>query len=477
MKPSFFFFLFAIFFYSEKNQAQNVTISEGVNVRNDNGYEIVGRHKGNILLFRDKTDEYEINAFDEQMRLIWTRKLVFSEKKVSVLDAIQGKDYFAVIYKTKVKGDAVVKVHRFDGNAKFIDSLTIKNYGNHFMSPNMTSIFSENKKMALIYSFENGDKLECIAFDVENMKVLWEKTTLLPEVKLNDEFLQVILDDTGMAHFIFEKNETAALFESGAHEFVIFTLNEHSNEKNKASLKEYSTYHTRFEYDNINKNLCAVGLYSDLNKSKPTGTFLLKIKGQNPPKFSFEPFTDDIATAITGKKVIASKGIGDLKVQELILRKDGGVIAMIEETREFSRSTIANINSRNISPDVAGRFVIDYYFEDVLAISYNPDASVQWLKVMPKKQFSQDDEAVFSSYGVMKTPNQIRFLFNDDIRTETTTSEYIMKGNGTVDRHSMFNTSNQEILLRFRDGLQLSSDEVVVPSEYRSRLKLVRLKW
>jgi hypothetical protein len=102
---------------------------------------------------------------------------------------------------------------------------------------------------------------------------------------------------------------------------------------------------------------------------------------------------------------------------------------------------------------------------------------VQWRKVMPKKQFSQDDEAVFSSYGVMKTPNQIRLLFNDDVRTETTTSEYIMKGSGMIDRHSMFNTSNQDILLRFRDGLQLSADEVVVPSEYRSRLKLVRLKW
>jgi hypothetical protein len=309
------------------------------------------------------------------------------------------------------------------------------------------------------------------------MKVLWEKTTLLPEVKLNDEFLQVIVDDTGMAYFIFEKNEGAAIFDSGAHEFIAFTLNEYSYERNKVSLKEYATYHTRFEYDNVNKNLCAVGLYSEVNKSKPTGTFFLKMKGNNLPKFFFDPFNDDIATAVTGKKTSASKGIGDLKVQELILRKDGGAIAMVEETREFSRNTVANINARNVSPDVAGRFVIDYYFEDILAISYNPDGTVQWRKVMPKKQFSQDDQAVFSSYGVMKTPNQIRLLFNDDVRTETTTSEYIMKGSGMIDRHSMFNTSNQEILLRFRDGLQLSSDEVVVPSEYRNRLKLVRLKW
>lgn len=477
MKPSFFFFIFAIFFYNEKNHAQNVTISEGVNVRNDNGYEIVGRHKGNILLFRDKTDEYEINAFDEQMRLAWTRKLAFSEKKVTVLDAVQGKDYFAVIYKTKIKGDAIVKMHRFDGNAKFIDSLTIKNYGNHFMSPNMTSIFSENKKIALIYSFENGDKIQCVAFDIENMKVLWEKTVVLSEVKLNESFLQVIIDDTGMAYFIFEKNEGAALFDAGEHEFVVCSLNEYSTEKSKASLKEYSTYHTRFEYDNVNKNLCAVGLYSEQNKSKPTGTFFLKMRANSPAKFSFDAFSDDVASAITGKKTSGSKGISDLKVQELILRKDGGVVAMIEETREFSRNTIANINTRNPSPDVAGRFVIDYYFEDILAVAYNPDGSVQWRKVMPKKQFSQDDEAVFSSYGVMKSPNQIRLLFNDDVNTETTTSEYIMKGSGTIDRHSMFNTSSQEILLRFRDGLQLSSDEVVVPSEYRSRLKLVRLKW
>jgi hypothetical protein len=120
---------------------------------------------------------------------------------------------------------------------------------------------------------------------------------------------------------------------------------------------------------------------------------------------------------------------------------------------------------------------LDYYHEALLAASFNPDGSRQWEKVMPKKQFSQDDDGIFASYGLLKTPVALRLVFNDEIKAETTTSEYVLTGGGSVNRHSLFNTAQQDIILRFRDALQTASDEFVVPSEYRSHLKLVKVKY
>jgi hypothetical protein len=478
MKQSIYFFsVLYILISTTLLSAQSVTISEDVNIRNDNGYEIVGRHKGNVLLFRDKGTDFEVVAFDEQMRMAWEHKIEFPEKRAQVLDALQGKDYFAVIYKAKEKNNIVVKVHRFDANTKFIDSLSIKNYGAHFVPPSPISTFSENKKMALVYSFEADGKIEATAFDVENMKLIWQQEAVAPaNLRSEEDVRQVLINDTGTAHFIFEKNESAALFGATTHEYHVLELNQSGNNTFSIPFKEFSTYGIRFDYDNQNRQLCAIGLYSDLNKSKATGCFFMKIQGQKP-KIMFDIFDDELASAVAGKKINNNRGIADLRPQEIILRKDGGAIAMLEEVREFSRASTTLTNSRGFSSDATGRFVVDYYHESVIAVAFNPDGTVQWRKVLPKKQYSQDDQGVFSSYGVMKTPNQIRLLFNDEIRNETTTSEYLVRGSGSIDRHSMFNTTNQDILLRFKDGLQVSSDEMIVPSEYRSRLRLVRLKY
>ena len=458
--------------------AQNVTISDDVNVRNDAGYEILGRYKGNILLFRDKNNEYEVTAFDEQMHNIWTHELVFAEKKVQILDAVQGTDYFGVVYKTKIKNNNVVKINRFDASAKFVDSALVRNYGNRFVPPSPVSIFSEDKKIVLLYSFSQDGRLECSAFDIANMKLLWQKEIMLPEnVRPNEEFIEATVGNNGQSYFIFEKDETAAIFGGSAHQYVFCEINQAQNNNFKIVFKEYATYGIRFDFDNVNQQLCAVGLYSDIGKSRATGCFFLKIKG-GFEKLFLEPFTDDIASAIAGKEIIKNKGISDLKPQSLVLRKDGGVVAFFEETRQYSRASAGmTTGALNSHLESTGRFVMDYYCDNLLVYSFNPDGTLQWKKMLPKKQFSQDDDALFSSYGLLKTPRAVRILFNDMVNMETTTSEYIMNGNGLIDRHSMFNTANQDILLRFQDALQISSDEVLVPSEYRSKLRLVRLRY
>jgi hypothetical protein len=459
-------------------QAQSITISEGVNVRNDAGYEILGRYKGNLLLFRDKNNEYEVTAFDEQLHNIWTHEITFAEKKVQVLDAVQGSDYFAVIYKGREKNNSIVKINRFDANTNFIDSSLIKNYGSRFYAPTPISVFSENKKILLVYSFSQNGSIEASSFDIENMKLIWQKEIVLPgNIRTNDEFRQVIVDNKGKSYFIFEENETAAIFGSTEHQYIVCEANQLEHNSYKIPFKGYTTYGIHFDFDNANQQLSAVGLCSEKGKSRATGCFFLRVKNKEQ-RITFEVFSDNLASVIAGKEIVNNKGIADLKPQNIVFRKDGGVVAFFEETRQYSR-TSAGIAARGITSgtETTGRFVMDYYCDNVIVVSFNPDGTVQWKKVLPKKQFSQDDDAIFSSFGLLKTPRAVRVLFNDGINAETTTSEYIMNGNGLIERHSMFNTANQDILLRFQDVMQLSSDEVVIPSEYRSKLRLVRLRY
>ena len=53
----------------------------------------------------------------------------------------------------------------------------------------------------------------------------------------------------------------------------------------------------------------------------------------------------------------------------------------------------------------------------------------------------------------------------------------VVRGTGGYERKAVLSTERKELQLRFRDGVQLSAYEFVVPSERRNRLKLVRINF
>ena len=76
---------------------------------------------------------------------------------------------------------------------------------------------------------------------------------------------------------------------------------------------------------------------------------------------------------------------------------------------------------------------------------------------------------------LIKTPSALRFLYNDEIKYENTVSEYVLKGTGEYDRNSVMNTEDQKLKLRFRHAVQIASNSIVVPSERRNKLQLVKV--
>jgi hypothetical protein len=96
---------------------------------------------------------------------------------------------------------------------------------------------------------------------------------------------------------------------------------------------------------------------------------------------------------------------------------------------------------------------------------------------MHKKQYSQDDDGIYSSFFVFKTASSLRFLFNDEIKYENTVSEYVLRGNGRFDRNSLMSTENLKLRLRFRDAMQIDANTLLIPSERRNRLKIARLEY
>ena len=112
----------------------------------------------------------------------------------------------------------------------------------------------------------------------------------------------------------------------------------------------------------------------------------------------------------------------------------------------------------------------------IILFAIKPDGSFHWKEVLHKSQQSQNDDARYSSYYLHKNPSSFQLIYNDEIRENTSVSAYITRANGNTKRKSLLNTQYKNIFLRFRAGAQVSADAVLLLSEYKNDVKLVKLK-
>lgn len=469
---------FFLFFSIIRLSAQTIIVSDEMNVNNDRAYFLIGKYDNKMLLLRDKADAFSLTAFDENMHTSWNKDLELDKKTAIILDALGNKSIFNVFYKYRSKNHTIVKQHQYNANGDLIDSITIKDYGIRFSTPDPELIHSEDKKKILIYQYEKPNVLEALSFDTEQMRVLWQKTITLSQNYYFDEneLAGMILDNSGALYIVLSKNNDWDRRDQ--HSFEIYRHTDSTEvEPVIIPMQDYLTHDVHFEYDNSRHYLAGGGFYAEKNRARAVGYYRLLVPDNDPRNFQlrFEPFEEDFVAKVTGKSS-GEKGIPDAISRQIVFRKDGGMLIIGEQIKKQEREV--TYYSRNYYVDRDGSHsIVDYNHDNIFLISLNPDGSLHWKTVLYKKQFSQDQDVFYASYFLVKTSSSLRILFNDDVKANTTVYEYVVNPDGKSERNSLFSTDNLDLHLRIGDALQVAANEVIIPSEYRAKVKLVKLTY
>jgi hypothetical protein len=467
--------LFCLFF-AHSLAAQKVTFSEDIPLRSDASYQIIGQLKGRLLLFRDRTTSFEVQGFNERMKEIWSKEIDLDKRLPVVLSLSTGREDFCVFYRFRQRSHTILKAHKYDAGANLLDSTTVKNLGYVFFTPDFRVIYSENKRKALIYHMEKESILHALVFDIDNMRLMWDNIFQPEDFDAARDITHIRIDNEGNFFFIIEKNNVRYKKEPHYFEVHQYLVDGGGYHRHIISLESKLTYDVGFSFDNLNKYLVAGGMYSDNNPSRAAGYFFLRAPRAALQQYqlSFHAFDDEFVSNLMGKESEVGKGIMECSVQDIVLRRDGGILIVCERNRQFERRMAA---TNRVIYDTYNRFVVDHFYDDLFVIAVHPDGSPHWRQVLHKKQYSQDDDGAFSSYFMVKTPERLRFLFNDEIRFENTVSEYHIDGRGEFKRHSVLSTENLKLRLRFRSAIQTSGRQVVIPSERRNQLRLVKIDY
>jgi hypothetical protein len=451
--------------------AQKLSLSEDIFIGGSEGYGIIGKYNDRVLFFHIDDNKVKIRGLDASLHKLWDKEVEPDRKNQSqILEVLNGKQDFNVIYQFRRKGHNYLKIHKYDPQVKLLDSAIIKDWGKDFIAPTLLMQYSEDKKVALVYEI-SSDKCKAVVVSLDSLRPIWDSEFELKDWTYRDDFRQIMVTNKGEAYFISEEDNRGGALEK--HRFNIKKIDDEGKVTiSEVPMKDVYGINVKFGFNNQTQQLVGAGLYSNKNFYKAIGYFFLNIPPQySEAKFSYNLFDDEFVSSIQGKKITDNKGLTDLRVQEIVFKRDGGIIAVIEQVREVARQIGNSISGRLPSR------LIDFYYDNVFAISLNPDGATQWKSIFYKKQSSQDDDARYCSYFLVKTPSALRFIFNDEVDRSTTVSEYVLDGKGQSEHHTIFNTSGQDVSLRFRDAMQVGAGEVIVPSDDRRRLKMIKIQY
>ena len=462
-----------LLFICLQSYSQEITVSDPITFRTDDTFDVLGKLKGQYLVFQDRATEFEVHALDENLREKWSKEIDLEKRRTKVIGVVPTQEDFSILYSFRHKGELNVRARRYDPGANIIDSASVKIFKKQYVSPNFKVIRSENKKTILLYHIKEQRTIEAVAFNLETMKVLWDTSIQPKDMTYYEDFQQMVINNDGELFLVLEKENRK--MKKSEHHFQIHKVSSTGEFSSfKIHMQDHLTFDIHFSFDNKNQKLIAAGLYSEKNRGRSNGYFFINVPVDNPSNYVsiFEPYEETFIKNLMGKKADLKKGIGDTNIQEIVHRNDGGILMIAERNRKLQRG--ASRSSPYSSGPVSN---MDYYFDDVFIISIHPDGETHWKNVLHKRQYSQDDDAVYSSFFLVKTPSSLRFLFNDEIKQENTVSEYVVKGNGKVKRNSVLSTEDQKIQLQFANAMQVSSNEIIVPSARRNRLKIVKVKY
>jgi hypothetical protein len=450
--------------------AQKVQISEPVDIANEVNYELIGRFKDHFLLYRKSETKFFIQSFTTtDLKQNWVKTIEFSKKDITPFKIVPHKESFSILYYFHKRGTTYIRGKEFNNEAEEINDFNLGSFDSPIMLQRHQIIHSKNKQFFLVYVLGYNGNIEMMHFDIVDKKVLWQKNFKFPEFSKQKEFKQVLVNNIGETFILLNENNSRR--KGQEHQFAILKVNADKTETNYTiPFKDHVSYDMNVQYDEVNQQLVAAGLYS-VEKGDINGIFYFKTNLEQIPTIQTSELEETFMRSLTGKKSKKVYDIHHFTIGQLVLRKDGGVLLVAEQRFAYE-------SSMSFYDEERKKTQADYLYENILVASIHPSGKVYWKDVLFKSQSSENDNARYSSFFTVKTNSSIRFLYNNDISWGTSIFEYVINSSGNVQRNVVAHQLRKSgVLPQLTNSIQVSASEVIALSERDKKLRLLKINY
>ena len=459
--------------------AQTVQVSPELLVEGRDDYRLVGRvHDTAVVLLYD-ADSFVPCLYDKTLTTLQRAARIRPEAhNIEILQTATDRDFFTVLYRSSGNQRSVTKALRLNAQGKLLDSATVQMTNQWGLSYDPTVVLSEDRSKVLVYDLlDNNTIFNAVVFDLRTMQVLWSRAFRPTGLDYHNSLRQAVVDNNGGAYWAIERDNRKAKIANNRFDILYYTADLSQEWTITVPMTGRLWQDVLFTVDNKNKKLLCGGFFSN-KKSQSEGIFyfqLAPLQANATPTVYFSVFDATFMQQILGKAVKGNEGFENFTVQQIVARGDAGVLVAAEFTQKIERSAMQP--APNYGTIGSLRPTIDYDYNDIMLVSVYPTGGLQWYELLPKRQSSQDDEAMYSSFFVVKNKSGLRFLYNDDIKNGGNLNEYAVLPDGTAARRNLYNSQRDKLELLVKEAKQVSATEVLVPSLVRNRMNLALLRY
>jgi hypothetical protein len=452
--------------------AQDIKISRDINIKNDFAYDLLSIGE-EIYFYRDKGFEYYFDVFDKDLNYKKTVEVKLEHKKAFIESIHTIDTTLNIYYSYRKEGFSYIKALKYDNKMNAIDTLEILNTEKSLDIGAYRTVLSEDKSKLVLFNFDKKE-ISVLVINTSDFNLMQQYNFVVPNYEAIAEFEEIVVSNEGDVFLLFEKNNTS--WEKAQHFFRVVSLSNGTVNATEISSEKHVNSGVKMCCDNKNKRLAIGGLWSSKSEIETEGFFTSflsfeELKNAKLFEINRKAYDENIVKDFNGvDRKSKNNQLNDFYLKDILLRQDGGVVLIAEFQREYARRNSVPSFDRS----TGSRSYMEYYSEDLALFSINPDGNQLWRKLLFKKQYSQDDDGIYSSYFMMKVPSHLHIIFNDEIKNANTVSEYTIDPIGNYKRNSLLSTEYKNLKLRFKDGVQTSNKSFVVPSEKSSKINLVK---
>lgn len=438
-------------------------------------FSVVGKVGEKLYVYRGSAEGYYIDAYDNKMQRQATVVLDFLPKRVFGTKFITYSDKLLVFYQDSESGEVVQYAAMLDVDGRLlkkpikIDAVKVSFLGGR--SGLFSYSVSPNKEHIVVYGVSTDDnKLQAhVVWLDDNLN---KQTASAPvfEAENRISFGQGIVNNSGKfflpAYTPYGSKEYAdnvwlLSLGTGASNFVPAAM----------PLGEMFASGTYMELSRTDDMIYIGGFYSDKKNGHFEGIIYTHydVNSNSFEEFKTIAFSDKIRSA-TGERN-KKRAFNDYQVRQLIVRNDGGFVMIAEDYFVAIRN---NYNSGFgfyswYYPTMSAS-VREYFYGDVMAISCNGEGHAEWAEFIRKRQYSQQDGGLFSSYALVNTGGALGFLFNDFNLSRSTIQLVGLEADGQLKINPLIGAGIDAPDWLPKSGKQVSANEYVVPCLKRNQI-------
>jgi hypothetical protein len=450
--------------------------------------KMVGKNQDGYVVRFSGTEEV-INVYNEELKLSTAKTLDLKGQSGELQHILLNKTGASLFYLHAEKKMTILLAQPV--NSKFLETnkaITIDTFFDRhdLLESNLHFKGSFDQNYLLFYYpiFTNGmvEAIQLVCVD-RSLSAVYKKRLPINRPERDMEYAKALVDNDGNGFFIFSAEKDGKDKTLG-DEFNIVRFDKETGDVTNfkiASVKEIFS-EPQFEIDNVNHTIVFCGFYDETGSATDpaaSGFFYQQYDSKTGAlnHFSYNNFSTAFMAELTGREGgNMNNKLFTFAVKKILLRIDGGALIIAESFIRDKREVLT-MSASMMNPYNQYHTVQTFQYNDVIAFSVKPDASLDWSNVMRKKQVSEDDAGANSSFALLNQKDKIHLIYMDDIAPSAPVDEYILNSTGISNRTTLFGQEEKDVFVLPKLAKQVSPNEVIMPSVRAGAFRLVRITY